>query len=217
MLCVWQSGIEINRVLSLIWSKVEGIEKGEYPLRVELFGRKKHDRPYFTYLGRDAIEHLKIWKGKWSELEGRLPGPQDPIFLGKGSSYLAAEWLNNQLRRTAANLCKQGVVTNGEPRSWHSHALRHSFRTEAAHAGVKPEVSEFFLGHIGGINYVYNHRDELHRDDMAREYLKIEPFISLDFTEATLRQEYEGTSKQMVQIITELQKKVARLEAQSGP
>ncbi len=216
LLCLWQSGIEINRLLSLTWSKVEGVEKGEYPLRVELFGRKKHERQYFTYLGREAIEHLKIWKGRWSELGGRLPGPRDPIFIGKGGSYLSALWLNIRLKKVAVSLHKQGLIANGDARSWHTHALRHSFRTEAAHAGVKTEVSEFFLGHLGGINYVYNHRDQLHADDMAQEYVKIEPFISLDFTEATLRQEYEGTSKEMVKMIAELQKKVAGLEARSG-
>ena len=155
-------------MLTFTWSEVEeDIRRNEYPLRLEIFGRKKHNRSYHTFLGRDAIEHLKVWRGLWSELQGREPSPEDPIFLGKRGSYLTADWLNKRVRRTATNLLRQGVITNGEPRSWHSHALRHSFRTEASHAGVKTEVSEFFLGHLGGINYVYNHRDHLRLPDYS--------------------------------------------------
>jgi len=35
LLIMWQSGVEINRALSLRWRSVEGIERGECPLRLE--------------------------------------------------------------------------------------------------------------------------------------------------------------------------------------
>jgi integrase len=217
LLCVWQSGIEVNRMLGLTWGKLEGIETGSFLLRLDFRGRKKHGKSYYTFLGRNAIDYLRMWRGVWGEVMGRAPNPGDPVFLGKRGRYISATWLNYRFRNEALRMKRQGLISNGDPRSWHSHALRHCFRTEAAHAGVKPEISEFLLGHLGGIAYVYNHSDQLHPEDLVKEYLKIEPFVSLDFTETTARQEYEGTNKQMLQIIMELQKKVSRLEARSEP
>lgn len=67
LLFVWQSGTEINRVLSLTWGDVKG--KG-YPLKLEFFGRKRHRRNYSTYLGRDSTDGLKLWR---EELLHSLP------------------------------------------------------------------------------------------------------------------------------------------------
>ncbi len=216
LLCVWQSGVEINRVLSLTWGKLEGIDhsRGDGPLKLEFYGRKKHSRAYYTFLGRDAVEHLRIWHGRWVELRSRRPEPHEPVFLGKQGTYLDAAWLNARFRKTAVNLRGQGLVANGDPASWHSHALRHSFRTEASHAGVKSEISEFFLGHTGGISYVYNHRDELHPEDLVREYLKVEPHVSLDYTEAVLTERFEEERRSWISEIASLRREVARL---AGP
>jgi integrase len=220
LLCVWQGGIEINRVLSMKWNEVqEGLERGDYPLQVNLYGRKRHRRTYNTFLGRDAIEHLKLEKVRWKALNGREPVGEDYMFTGKKrlrETQQNYSWLNMTFRSVAMGLHARGLVKNGNRESWHTHNLRHSFRTEAAHAGVKSEISEFLLGHVGGIVYVYNHRDEVHPEDLVKEYLKIEPFVSLNPSEITIREEYEGTSRQMVKMITELQMKVAGLEARSG-
>jgi integrase len=59
LLLMWQSGTEINRVLSLIWGDLAGISSGEYPLKLAFVGRKRHRRPYHTYLGRDSIDSPK--------------------------------------------------------------------------------------------------------------------------------------------------------------
>lgn len=52
------------------------------------------------------------------------------------------------------------------------YALRHSFSTECAHAGVRREIREFWMGHISGIAFVYQHGDELHEEDFIQEYAK---------------------------------------------
>jgi len=65
LLCVWQSAIEINRVLAFKWGDVTG----SVPLKVELLGRKIHRKPYASFLGRDSL-------GSWPcarDLDG-LPG-----------------------------------------------------------------------------------------------------------------------------------------------
>lgn len=80
LLFTWQSSAEINRVLSLTWE----VFTGSYPLKLQFYGRKNHKKPYHTYLGRDSISGLKVWRERWTELQGREPGPKDLIFMGKG-------------------------------------------------------------------------------------------------------------------------------------
>lgn len=47
------------------------------------------------------------------------------------------------------------------------------------HAGVKSELVEFFMGHTGGIKWVYDDRNEVHPDDLVEAYPKMEPYVSL--------------------------------------
>jgi len=56
----WQSGIEINRILGM------SFPLGPAPQKVELFGRKGHRRPYWTYIGADSLDHLKLIQGRGS-------------------------------------------------------------------------------------------------------------------------------------------------------
>ena len=112
LLYVWQGGIGINRVLSMRWKDVEeGLQRGENPLRVEFFGRKRHRRPYHTYFGRDAIEHLRVIRGRWREFHGREPAGEDLIFTGKTKLHVTQQQydhLNMQFRRVAMGLHERG-------------------------------------------------------------------------------------------------------------
>jgi integrase len=186
-------------------------------LKLEFQGRKRHRRSYYTFVGKDSIEHLKMWKEKEAEQIGRAVDPDDYVFMGRGGMLFEDAWLNYRLKVTAGQLFNQRLIVNGDRRSWRSHLLRHSFETEASHAQVKAEIRDYFMGHIGGIQWIYNHRDEVHPEELLQEYVKIEPHVSLNASEITLRQEFEGTNKQMLRIIMDLQKKVSRLEAQSEP
>jgi integrase len=192
-LVIWQSSAEINRVLSLTWESF----RNEYPLKLQFFGRKNHRRAYHSYVGKDAISGLKLWREKWTELQGREPRPNDLIFMGKGGPMNEAH-LNDTLKRTAIALFKQGLIQNGQPKSWHSHALRHSFETEGSHAGVRSEIRNYFEGHIEGITWTYNHTDEIHPEDFEKEWLKIEPFVSLEPDKAALQNQFEERERSLV-------------------
>jgi integrase len=196
LLCVWQSSCEINRVLALRWKDLEGLKRAEYPLQLSFYGRRRHRKQYYTFLGRDAIDHLKLWHEKWEEeLAGRPPQPDDLVFLGKRGKGMNLEWINMQFRSTALKLAKQGLVENDSPESWHSHMLRHSFKTESEHAGIKSGIVEFWMGHSGGIAQVYDNRDEIHAQDFVEAYKKLEPHVSLDYMEAVMTEQFESSSR----------------------
>ncbi|MDA4118661.1 MAG: hypothetical protein OK455_09990 [Thaumarchaeota archaeon] len=123
LLCEWQSGVEINRLLGLRWRDVaEGLERGDCPVKLEFTGRKGHRRGYCSFLGRDSIKHLKLVRGMWTEAMGSDPQPDDIVFLGKRKSGMDYGWLNQQLKTTAMRLGRQGLIESKDPRSWHSHA-----------------------------------------------------------------------------------------------
>jgi len=211
LLCMWQSGVEVNRILSLTWRDVEGLDKGEYPLKLAFYGRKRHKRAYFTFLGRDSIEHLRLWRESWGELVGRRPGADDVIFVGKKRSGMDPFWLNRQMKSMAAKLESQGAIQNGNAESWHTHMLRHSFKTEGEHAGVPSGIVEYFMGHNSGISWVYDNRDQVHERDFVEGYVKLEPFVSLDRNEAVLRERFEEERRSWITEIASLKREVARL------
>jgi integrase len=195
LVLMWQSGIEIGTILGLTWGRVN-LESER--MKLDFAGRKRHRRPYFTFGGRDSVLHLKIWRAKWAEDVGREPRAEDLIFLGKREVPMAPSWLNERFRLTALRLHKQGLVKNGSPGSWHVYALRHSFETEASHARVPSEIRDFLLGHLRGIQWVYNHRDQLYPEDVEREYAKMEPYVSLEPDKLTVRTEFEEREKSLL-------------------
>jgi integrase len=214
LLITWQSGVEINRVLGLTWDDVKGIDSGS-PVKLQFYGRKKHRKPYFTYIGRDSVTNLKAWREKWVEAQKRQPGPSDMVFIGKGGP-MALDWLNSSMKGVALRLARGGLVRNAEPRSWHSHYLRHSFETELSHGGMKAEIRDFFLGHTAGIQWSYNHRDELHEDDLRKEYSKVEPYISLEPDKVTIQAEFADREKSLVRRLETAESLLAELRQALG-
>jgi integrase len=171
LLISWQSGIEINRVLSTTFP----IDQPA-PIRIDLYGRKTHRRAYSTFIGSDSIMHLRMMNGQ---------------------DFPQYHTVRSGLKEAARRLGEKGLLKNSRLESWHPHSLRHSFETEASHAGVKAEVRDFFLGHTTGIQWIYNHRDEIHPEDLNKEYLKIEPYVSLNPDQAVAREEYSGKEREL--------------------
>jgi integrase len=191
---MWQSGCEVGKILSLKWGDLQEVEPGRRSA-LEFVGRKRHRRAYFTFLGRDSTEALRLWRGRWAELIGREPGPEDLVFLGKFKGPLDRAWLNVSLKRMAKRLSERGLISNGHPASWHTHYLRHSFKTEGEHAKVQSGLIEYFMGHLEGISWVYDNRDQVHEQDFSEAYTRLEPYVSLDFNEATAKEEMKNREK----------------------
>lgn len=188
LLISWQSGIEINRVLSMTFP-VDQVP----PVNVPLFGRKGHRKSYSSFIGAESVNHLKLTEGQGFVL-------YHAVLYG--------------FRDAARVLGDRGLLRNPDPSSWHPHALRHSFETEASHAGVKAEFRDYFLGHIGGIQWIYNHRDEIHPEDLAAEYSKIEPYVSLNPDQAIVRKESSEKERSILNEFLSLRKAFEALQAE---
>ena len=210
----WQSGIEIGTILGLTWGRVGSLDSPR--VKLEFPGRKRHKRPYFTFAGRDSVLHLKIIRAKWAEEKGREPGPDDLIFMGKTGVPMAQAWLNDRFKLAALRLFRQGVVKNGSAASWHVYALRHSFETEASHARVQSEIRDFFLGHLRGIQWVYNHRGELYPEDLEKEYAKLEPYVSLEPDKASLQAEFDERERSLLSRVERAEALLADLRKELG-
>jgi hypothetical protein len=122
-LAEWQSGIEVNRLLSLKWADLG--ELASSPLKVSFTGRKKHRKEYFTYMGRDTISALR-------SLERR----NAYVFAGKLGTVQNPAWLGAQLKDTAERLMGERLIDRYDLGSWHSHAFMASFKTTAEHDKV---------------------------------------------------------------------------------
>ncbi|MDG6919370.1 MAG: hypothetical protein JRN62_08050 [Nitrososphaerota archaeon] len=181
LLVSWQSSIEINRVLGMDWSFA--LHKGP-PVKVELQGRKKHRKRYATFLGAESVQHLRL-------------SPTMPEYTS----------VRLRFREAARKLGAAGLLKNSDLRSWHPHALRHSFSTECSHAGVKPEVREFLMGHISGVAWVYQHPD-LHEGDIVAEYRKVEPFVSISPDKAAMEGEFSERERSLLDELVNLKAKV---------
>ena len=189
LVLAWQSGIEINRLLAL------DLEPGgSVPMKIPLFGRKGHKKAYWSYAGRDSVQLLKTMGAR---------------------GFQTYDGLKGQFRGAAVRLGGQGMLKNPDPRSWHIHALRHSFSTECKAAGVDNETREFFLGHTSGINHLYQHGEIVHEEKILAEYEKVEPHVSLDYTEATMRDEFDEERRSWLEEIASLRREMRQARESS--
>lgn len=145
---------------------MERVWRGESPLRLELFGGKKHRRPYYTFIGTDSVELLKVRKERWKAWIRREPLPEELVFLSKRRKPLTPIWVNRVFKETVVRLANQGLVSRSNPASWHSHSLRHSFKTQGKCARMPSDFVELWMGHDGGIRRVYDDRDQVHAEDL---------------------------------------------------
>ncbi len=146
-LCMLQAGMGCNEVI--YWSDhgwpslKRQLREGRHPIRIELPGRKRNRnvKPYYTFIGRDAIEALEAY------LEQR-PNVDGPIFITKFGQPLTywTLWRYWMRKLRELGLIKprrgRGVRYGKNP-----HAIRSLFRSRWRLSGCDPEVAEFFLGH----------------------------------------------------------------------
>lgn len=142
---------------------VQEIRAGKTIIRLDLLGRKreKGKRPYFTFMGKDAVDALREYFDK--ERAGGWPGPGEPI------------WLNNEGKPFGYSMYHE-IWTGLMRRLGHIHTKRrgkgrakvdtrygfgqHEFRdvgvsylhTNAKRDGLDLDFVHFMMGHTKGLD-----------------------------------------------------------------
>ena len=148
-LCMFQGGMGSNELVH--WSDTgwealrEQLRSDERFIRVDLPGRKKakNIRPFYTFIGRDAMEALRIWL----KVRGNGDGS---IFLNQFDKPINWKCIHTYW---SSHLLRLGIIERPENPPNHirygknPHELRDLFRTRWQKSGRAPEVAEFFMGH----------------------------------------------------------------------
>lgn len=178
-LCMFQGGMGQSELV--FWSNngfrilLEQLDNGVKPIRVDLPGRKKakYGRPYYTFLGRDAINALR----KWMDERGRESGA---IFLNQFGQSISSKSISRYWIKHLTKLGLVDRVPNPTPKTRYGknvHELRDLFRSRWQKSGRVPEAAEFFMGHvIDPLEYNKAFRDE----NYARmEYRRAEKWLNI--------------------------------------
>jgi len=168
----------------------ENVMRIEVPLE-----RKGNPRPYFCFIGKEAIEALR----KYLNLQGE-PGPT--IWKQLGSEITMMKMMLRLNRRI-------GVVP-GQPKAW-DHGVRYGFNLHEMRdvakslwheSGADLLVADFCMGHTVdplGYDKIYT----LSPDYAVRQFKQAEPYLTL--TEVR-------TTRESTRDMQELKDRLARLE-----
>ncbi|MEM3736562.1 MAG: tyrosine-type recombinase/integrase [Candidatus Bathyarchaeia archaeon] len=179
ILTMFQSGMDVSTLCSLKYGDIRrGLESGEIPLKLDLY-RPKTGVEYFTFLGRDAIEAVKVYL---RDLEARGVKLQDgsPLFQRERphGAPLQPHLVQNMLREVALKAGFIDPYNNGRDINPLSpHALRESFGSIMINSGVPDTIVDFWLGHaIGEMAEAYK---GLQFESLRKMYLERERLLSI--------------------------------------
>jgi integrase len=158
------------------WSQLsEELRNNPIIIKIDLPGRKKmkNIRPYFTFIGRDAIEKIKLY------LPLR-PSDAESIFTDQNGNPVSSHAVKQYWNR---HLVKIGLIkpeknpSRGTRYGKNPHEMRDVFRSLWEKSPANSSVAEFCMGHeVDRLEYNKAYKDERW---VSREYEKAEPFLNL--------------------------------------
>lgn len=187
LLVLYQSGLDCSSLCSLTYGDIsKGLELDESPMRIpsdenRLLQRPKSSVQFYTFIGRDALESLKIYI-KEVQSKGFKFSDSTPLFLKEGSSLNSFEGITTDivqdLLRSLA--VRMGYLKNERDKGRNpisSHSFRESFSSILTNANVNDSVVDFWLGHeIGSMGEAYKKKD---LESLTKIYAEVEPKLSL--------------------------------------
>lgn len=204
ILCLFQSGMGINELLSLNYGDVqEELERGIIPVHLRLV-RWKTGVEYRTFLGRDAVKYLRQY------LDTRQGLDKDtPLFTkwGSNTERLTKGAVEKKFREIAANV---SFITDERLENGYNparpHSLRAAFRSRLTGKVADPLI-EFWMGHsIGEQVRAYIN---LPTEELRELYMDAEKHLAI---EKTSRMELEERKGKAVKAAGEYEKRIERLE-----
>jgi integrase len=157
------------------------LEAHQDVIRIDVAGRKKMKNRYnyYTFIGGDALEALKIYLKYRDKLY-----PNNPeIFITAMKAPLTANTLYHEWMRTVKKLqiYKQMPRLEGEPSEWQGinpHEMRDVLITKWQEWGASPQIyCEYRVGHVID-KYEYN---KIYRNEpkMREEFLNVLPYLNI--------------------------------------
>lgn len=211
-----QSGIRPDTLCHLKLKHIEQSEELPWKITVPQKDAKGKFGAHFTFIGEDAVRHLKAY---WAMRRNLTP--ESYVF-----SQLAAEkpvkraLMSMQFSRTVRHLKDTGhlqfeIKEKGKPAEIRLYSLRKFFRKMAGNAGI--DYVEFWMGHRQGVIDHYISREPEHHRQLYKE--KAMPFLRLEEPTPT---ETEQTIKELRKDLAEKEKMLKILQpliefAQSNP
>ena len=176
-LCMLMSGMGRNELI--FWNK-EGYESLKEQLdhdlriiKIDLPGRKKgkNKRPFYTFIGRDAIDALRVW------LRIR-PKDATTIFTNQYGDSVSHDSVGRYWWRHLYYLGlikRQENYDHGFRHGKNLHEIRDVFRSRWQKSGRAPEAAEFFMGHVIDPNdYNQAFRDEAYAVSMDPDHIHVD-------------------------------------------
>ena len=206
----FQGGLDVSTLCSLRYGDVaEGLTKNEYPLKLDLH-RPKTGTDFYTFLGKDAIEALKIYLADMKQ-RGVAFTHNTPLFVqGRGKAAMKTENIQAVMREVALRSGFIDDTNNGNSFNiLGPHALRESFGSIMTNSGVPDTVVDFWHGHeIGEMAEAYR---SVQFESLKKMYLDREKLISISAQkvdvleiENKVRLEIEQSSKQLQLMVNSL-------------
>jgi len=157
-------------------SLVQQLEEGVHPIKITLPGRKTNPKPFYTFVGRDAVNEIKRYFKQ-------RPDTDEAIFLTRFKTPISEDTLrkywNFKLKQLGIVTPRRGVEHPRAVRYGKSpHRIRHVMRSRWRLTGCDPEVCEFFMGHDLD-QYGYDKSPELYPEWFEEQYLKAEPWLNI--------------------------------------
>jgi site-specific recombinase XerD len=221
ILTLFQSGMDVSTLCSLKYGDVaEGLDKDEYPLKLELY-RPKTGVEYYTFIGKDAVEALRAYLADM-KARGVDYSNDSPLFLKeRGKQALTTNLVQNMMKDVAVRSGLVDEKNNGKAFNPLSpHALRESFGSLMINSGVPDTIVDFWLGHsIGEMAEAYK---GVQLESLKQIYLDRAKLISISTSEvdveeieAKLKVELEEGKKELQTLVNGLATKSLRLEEEN--
>lgn len=234
-LCMFQGGMDqetfeywnING-----WKSLQAqLRRDPEVVKIDLPGRKraKNRRPYYTLVGRDAIEALQTWLQYRPDRIPKLDENGKPILDEKGrpllieNPYIFTSQYQGPITKPSLEMywrrrCRRlGIVERkrgggrGVRHGKNLHELRDVFRSQWEKSPAKGSVAEFLMGHVvDPLEYNKAFRDE---QFVREEYMKALPMLQIMSSSRPFGAVDRDEVRRLNGTIRELEAEVERLRA----
>ena len=191
-------------------SLVEQLRSDPDVIQISLPGRKKNKKPFYSFIGQDAIDAIKNW------LKHR-PNNASAIFVNQygrpiTKNAMRQYWVKHLRRLNIVDPIVKGTKATKTGKGLHE--MRDVFRVLWSKSPASHIVAEYCMGHsIDKLNYDKSFRDT---DHYKEEYRKALPYLNLLSSGAAFgrvdKKELEQAQNELQQAQKGQDKRVKELE-----